>query len=187
MFEKYLIEHCSPTLGGLKTANLFNYPYDDETALKADVKKWNRELNKKGIILEIIKQNTDTALIYVYRVKKLREDINNENAKKFLYKYGYEDFNTYYMIKRLKTRLRESEEFPHEIGMFLGYPLEDVKGFIENAGQNSKCSGCWKVYCNECEAVKIFNKFNKCKKIYSKLFLSGSTISKLTVSIQNKK
>ena len=141
LFEKYLIEHCSPTLGGLKTANLFNYPYDDETALKADVKKWNRELNKKGIILEIIKQNTDTALIYVYRVKKLREDINNENAKKFLYKYGYEDFNTYYMIKRLKTRLREGEEFPHEIGMFLGYPLEDVKGFIENAGQNSKCSG----------------------------------------------
>lgn len=65
---KYLTLHCSPTLGGLKTANLFNYPYDDETVLKADVKKWNRELNKKGIILEIIKQNTDTALIYVYRV-----------------------------------------------------------------------------------------------------------------------
>ena len=103
MFEKYLIEHCSPTLGGLKTANLFNYPYDDETALKADVKKWNRELNKKGIILEIIKQNTDTALIYVYRVKKLREDINNENAKKFLYKYGYEDFNTYY-DKKIKNK-----------------------------------------------------------------------------------
>ena len=28
--------------------------------------------------------------------------------------------------------LRLSEEFPHEIGLFLDYPLEDVKGFIEN-------------------------------------------------------
>ena len=62
-------------------------------------------------------------------------------------------------LERLKSRLMHTDEFPHEIGIFLGYPLDDVKGFIDNAGQNSKCTGCWKVYCNECEAIKTFAKF----------------------------
>ena len=31
--ENYLIEHCSPTLASLKTANLFNYMYDSEAEL----------------------------------------------------------------------------------------------------------------------------------------------------------
>ena len=27
MLEKYLIDHCSPTLASLKTANMFSCPY----------------------------------------------------------------------------------------------------------------------------------------------------------------
>lgn len=59
------------------------------------------------------------------------------------------------MIKKL----REEPDFPHEIGLFLGYPLEDVKGFIENKADSSKCSGCWKVYGNEQKALKLFEKY----------------------------
>ena len=83
----------------------------------------------------------------------------------------------------LRKRFAEETGFPHEIGLFLGYPLGDVKGYIEYAGRNSKCSGCWKVYCNECEAMKAFAKFDKCKQVYKKIFQEGRGLSKLTVSI----
>ena len=84
-------------------------------------------------------------------------------------------------IERLKDRL-SGGQFPHEIGVFLDYPLADVKGFIENGGKNCKCCGCWKVYCDECGAKKTFSKYKKCREVYCRLWKSGcKSISQLTV------
>lgn len=49
-----------------------------------------------------------------------------------------------------------TKDFPHEIGLFLGYPLEDVQGFIENRAEGYKCVGCWKVYGDEEYAKQEF-------------------------------
>ena len=48
------------------------------------------------------------------------------------------------MLRQLSRRLCCEADFPHEIGVFLGYPLTDVVGFIENQGRNFTCCGCWK-------------------------------------------
>ena len=87
-------------------------------------------------------------------------------------------------LVHLIERLSELEDggFPHEIGIFLDYPLGDVIGFIENAGRNFKCSGCWKVYCNECEAVKLFAKYKKCRDVYVRLWQQGRSVMQLTVA-----
>ncbi len=182
MIEEYLIGHCSPTLASLKTANLINIPFESIAQLEASIEKTNRELNSKGVKLLILKRCEKTALVYAFRKSRLQNDLSQSGVKEFLSDYGYESTDADYCIERLKLRLKSSNSFPHEIGIFLGYPLGDVKGFIENAGQNSKCSGCWKVYCNECEAIKTFAKFEKCKKIYQKLWLQGRSIVKLTVA-----
>ena len=63
-------------------------------------------------------------------------------------------------------KLRKDSEFPHEIGLFLGYPAEDVKGFIENKAASSKCSGCWKVYGDEQTAMNLFEEY---KEVYRNL------------------
>lgn len=118
----------------------------------------------KGLELLILKKYKKTVLVYAYRKAKLQNDLNKENVFAFLKQYGYKSVDADNCIKTLKSRLKESEQFPHEIGIFLGYPLGDVVGFIENTGKNSICSGCWKVYCNECEAIKTFAKYDKCKK-----------------------
>ena len=79
-------------------------------------------------------------------------------------------------------RLNDIDAFPHEIGVFLGYPLEDVLGFIENGGRNCLYCGCWKVYANECAALEAFVRSEKCKSVYQRLFASGCPLSKLTVA-----
>ena len=66
--------------------------------------------------------------------------------------------------------------------MFLGYPLCDVIGFIENRGQGSKCCGCWKVYGDEQEAKKQFARYDKCSHIYQRLFREGRSLWQLTVT-----
>jgi len=72
--------------------------------------------------------------------------------------------------------------FPHEIGVFLGYPLHDVIGFINNAGKNSCCCGYWKVYNEQDDARRRFRRFNKCTSSYKRLFDSGKTVLQLTVA-----
>ena len=79
-------------------------------------------------------------------------------------------------------RLRQSGEFPHEIGLFLGYPPEDVQGFITQGPDCCKCSGCWKVYGNEDQARKKFAQYKKCTQIYCRLWAAGSSVERLTVA-----
>ena len=180
--DKYLVQHCAPTLASLKTANMFSCSYDSEKSLNNSIEFWNEIFKGKGVELIILKKQNNTALIYVCRKSRLAADLAKEGVAEFLADYGYTSIDTDEAISTLKGRLLSLSEFPHEIGIFLDYPLGDVKGFIENAGANCKCTGCWKVYCNECEAIKMFAKFKKCREVYSRLYLSGErNIMQLTV------
>ena len=122
------------------------------------------------------------ALIYVYREKRLAENLKRPGVARFLKKYGYQNGEPDQCLALLRKRFEAAQGFPHEIGIFLDYPLGDVIGFIQNGGQNYKCSGCWKVYCNECEAVKAFAKFKKCTSVYVRLWSQGRSVRQLTVA-----
>ena len=76
----------------------------------------------------------------------------------------------------------ESGEFPHEVGLFLSYPPEDVKGFIAHRANDFKCAGLWKVYGDEQAAKNIFEKYEVCSKIYSLQWQQGKSIEQLTVA-----
>ena len=84
-------------------------------------------------------------------------------------------------LSTLCTRLCVREEFPHEIGLFLGYPLGDVVGFMEHKGKNCLCCGCWKAYTDACAAKRQFDRFNKCTCVYRRLYGEGRPLTKLAV------
>lgn len=79
-------------------------------------------------------------------------------------------------------RLREQGEFPHEIGLFLSYPPEDVRGFIESPVCGFKCVGCWKVYGDAREARKTFGRYRRCTEICCARFAQGTTLERLAVA-----
>ena len=180
--EQYLINHCAPTLASLKTANLFNYSFASEYELEAQLLHLNTLLAVKGVSLTIIRKTADSALIYVYRSRKLAHDLANKTASCMLKKLGYTDLSPESAIAHLAELINRTGDFPHEIGLLLGYPPGDVMGYIQNSGKNCKCSGCWKVYCNECEARKTFRRFDKCKEMYRLMFQKGKTVCQLTIA-----
>ena len=180
--ERCVIEHCSPTLAGLKVAGLFSCAMAGEEGL-SQIRELNRMLNGRDIVVSVMTRKDGRALIYVYRRAMLKRELEKSETAEFLKPYGYGGLTVEKAVARLKNRLAKSEGFPHEIGVFLGYPLGDVKGFIENGGRNCKCMGCWKVYCNENEAVKTFEKFKKCTGIYRRLYERGRTVLQLTVAV----
>ncbi len=180
--EHYLIHHCSPTLASLKTANLFSCTFENAEDVTRRVDYWDRQMKAKGIRLEILQQKGAWALVYVYREKKLQADLLKNGVPCFLEQYGYQELSIEAALLHLKKRIVACGGFPHEIGIFLDYPLGDVIGFIENQGCNCKCSGCWKVYQNEEAALETFDKYKKCTRIYTNLWENGRSIQKLTVS-----
>ncbi|CDA29063.1 DUF3793 family protein [Eubacterium sp. CAG:156] len=192
MFEQELIEHCSPTLASIKAASLFTYTYKSLKELHVRVTYWNSKMKRKGITFDILSENVgvNKALIYVYRRADLEKILNRDEIRSFLLNHGYliDDneivggVNCENIILQLKKKFEKLNQFPHEIGIFLEYPIGDVKGFIENHGCNCKCTGYWKVYCNEEEAEKTFRKYKKCRDIYMKLWINGRSVMQLTVA-----
>lgn len=179
--EKNLIRHCSPTLASLKTASLFTLGFTCRRELDDVLREWNRRLSDKGVAMTALRETNDRALIYVFRKSKLREALRCPKIERFLKSNGYGGTSLGTALSTLRAHLSGLGDFPHEIGVFLGYPLDDVIGFIENKGQNCKCAGCWKVYCNECEAAKTFARFKKCETVYMRLWEQGRSVRQLTV------
>ncbi len=187
-FETVMIEQCAPVLAGLKPAGLFRYETRDCADLARRVRSWNEQLNGKGLRVRVMKgcARTHRFLIYVYREAQLSAVLADRAVQEFLRQEGYqlpaEQEQTGALLNQLSRRLCCQAEFPHEIGVFLGYPLPDVVGFIENRGQNFTCCGCWKSYGEPAAARRRFDQLSKCTAVYLRLFHSGTPITRLTVA-----
>lgn len=182
MSEELLVRHCSPTLAGMKTGSLFTCSYEGADEMRDALRRFNRMLGKKGLRLIPLRYRDRRALIYVYRPKKLFFDLQHATACELLRTRGYCTETPERCIVHLIKRLSEGEDFPHEIDCFLGYPPEDVCGFIENKAQGCKCVGCWKVYGDTKAAQMLFAKYRKCTEIYTEQFAKGKSIERLTVA-----
>lgn len=183
MSEELLVRHCAPTLAGMKTGSLFNCKFADNFEVRTCLRCWNCMLVKKGLRALPLRYGEGRTLIYVYRPSKLSQDLQSGIAREILQSLGYEIGKPDRCVRNLMRRLKENEEFPHEIGLFLGYPPEDVQGFMEHHATEYKCVGCWKVYGDADAARKIFEKYKKCTDLYCALFAKGMSIERLTVAV----
>ena len=139
MSEEILIRQGAPTLAGIKTGSLFPFPCEDHEALMTDIRRLNRRLTPKGLCLLPLRFLPGQALLYLYRPAGLRRDLRDVQASELLRQAGYGDESCERCVARLICRFREDKEFPHEVGLFLSYPPEDVKGFIDHRASGFKC------------------------------------------------
>lgn len=70
-------------------------------------------------------------------------------------------------------------EFPHEIGLVLGYPPADVSGFIRHKGADFLACGGWKAYSAPEAALRTFQRNRLCAEEYRKLHAQGVSLEAL--------
>ncbi len=162
-FGRKLAFHTAPTLLGIKCASLVSLSRL-EFDLGVHLRIFNRRAAEKGLKIRVMHICDTRCVLLVYNEKKLCEHLREKQTAAMLLSEGY-DLNSGLdaMLDRLSRRM-ENCRFPHEIGLFLDYPAEDVKGFIENNGENYKLCGCWKVYGSEERARRKFENYEKCRK-----------------------
>ena len=102
----------------------------------------------------------------VYDAEMLRKLLAAEAVRQPLERLGYQaDWPLETRLDHLKRRVSDTDgDFPHEIGFFLGYPAEDVLGFMRHKGKHCKHCGLWKVYGDVPRAMAMFEEFHACRR-----------------------
>ena len=165
MSDELLISQCAPTLAGLKTANMFSAEYESREEVTAELRRLNALLVPKGLRIVPMRYMQSRVLLYLYRPEALRRDLESSEAQDILRGCGYAKCKrAESCLSCLICKLRHDAEFPHEVGLFLGYPPEDVRGFMENRAAGFKLIGCWKVYGDVDAAREKFKSFETCTR-----------------------
>ncbi len=183
MSGETILKHCSPTLAGIKTGNLFGFRFKTQEEMTRSIRGLNKCLCSKGVRIIPLKYENGRALIYVYRPELLKKDFVEKRRAQLLTEKGYRGETVSEYLAELRERLKERESFPHEIGLFLGYPTEDVKGFISQGSCGYKLRGAWKVYGDKEKAEKLFIKYKKCTSVYLTQWKKGTPMERLTVVV----
>ena len=188
MLQSDIVRLCAPTLAGIKSAGLFSCRFDNKNETISEFRDVNVILNPKGVFAMPLMWDDNRVLVYIFRRSSLSADLSKDSIRHILDGLGYSadcencTKNMTKCLSGLCRRFAQSAGFPHEIGLFLGYPEEDVIGFIKNHGENYKALGMWKVYGNADETLKLFDKYKKCSEIYQKIYEQGASLEKMTVA-----
>jgi hypothetical protein len=173
---------CAPVISGIKISNLLTIPAKSLRELSAVLKK--TELS-----FRILYPGRERLVILIYRETELKEYLEREEVMAFIYKCGYEtsDISKIFpvFVKRYMRYMELKQDFPHELGLFLGYPIEDVEGFIKENGKNYLYSGYWKVYKDAELKIRLFKNYERVQTEIVRLLYEGLDIMDIITNYSN--
>lgn len=184
-----LAQYCMPTICKQKPSNLIQI--NKRMILKGYTEFYEllvAEVTQFECNSSILFENERMAMILIYNMQLIDTLILNDNVSAFLklYQYNVKNINVVEYLNHFKERYAEywknGGAFPHEIGIFLGYPLSDVEGFIKNHGQNYLLNGFWKVYQDREKTEEIFVMYQRLRENAIKLLLDGKKLKEINTS-----
>ena len=121
--------------------------------------------------------------VYTILFNCRQEQLADPQVRAYLAEQGYHAGGSCRdLLRQLAGRLCFQEGFPHEIGLFLGYPLADVEGFIRNKGQGYACCGLWKSYGDPGKARRYFDRCRACTAAYKRRYADGVPLEQMIVA-----
>ena len=163
--ETQLALQCAPLITGIKISNLLMIDSEKEEALRVILKK-------TGIYSFRLATTKGKTAFLLFRRQPLESYLADRGVRDFLEELGYEDPSLGMILRSFQARYRafvsherkEGSTFPHELGILLGYPLEDVRGFMVHGGRDYLASGYWKVYEDAPRKLAIFKAYEDAKE-----------------------
>ena len=177
-FECTLAFHGAPSLAGIKPADLIAWG-SPQVCMGPLLEDYRCQLSRCGIQLRLLCSCRPRCLILVYRPERLAAQLAHPQVQSLLAREGYPvDRGLEEMLDTLQLRLT-CGGFPHEIGLFLGYPPEDVEGFRLHQGRDYKLCGCWKVYSDVERAQQCFRRYERCRAALCRRVKEGESLPRL--------
>ncbi len=174
--DEKIVFHAAPSLLGIKPSSMLTLSESDDE-IERYINTFNKKAEHRGIHIKVLSKVSSRTLILVYGDRLISKVLCDNESKDMLESYGYSaDMSVEDCLERLSTRISQKSDFPHEVGIILGYPREDVDGFIQNKGANFKFCGCYKVYGDEEKAKRNFANYSRCRKFLCNKLAQGLDI-----------
>lgn len=161
--EKFLLFNASLVIAGVKPGETITLKKTGNNSYN----KWEKFgvsfLRENNLNFIELRESDDALIILVYNKEIMTKNIFNKLNKEFLMEMGYPKNGT--LEEYLYKLVNRYEIFncPHDLGIFLGIPVEDVKDFMECTNKKCLYCGYWKVYNNYDKAREVFNIYDKVK------------------------
>lgn len=176
-FDQLLIHYSAPTLCAIKPANLFSVKED--SFFCETFRSWKSSISSQGLTATTVRRKNGIVLVLVYNASWLKRIISDLNVKKYLLQKEYHETECEGFIRELLHRIENKESFPHEVGIALGYPVEDVIAFESCEGKNCKYCGSWKCYSDVKKAQACESMYKNCSALCSKWFDEGCSLHQI--------
>lgn len=182
-YSDYLLaNHCMPTLLKLKPSNVFCISKKFIADRVHFFHQLKSEITQFDCNYLLLYEDTAVYFIMVYNEELLSDVLRSSDNEGVLTYYGYQvqALNVMEQLRQLQQRYHsyrsQGSEFPHEMGIFLGYPKRDVEEYIRNHGANYIFCGVWKVYHDAEHAMKLFDSFHQVRKEAIDCLLNGKKL-----------
>jgi len=166
----FLVESLAPLVLGIKPSVLLNVSLEDQMQWKEFEELFTQQ--KKLKIKQIRKLNGRLQVIF-YHMEMLDSVLRQKPIQDFLITLSYpEQYSLDSYLSLLKHKII-SFKFPHEVGVFLGYPLKDVLGFMGLQPLPYRRTQGWRIYGDDTPSNEVFEKCSQSRSMMRKL--AGST------------
>ena len=183
-FERLMGIHGAPFLMGLRPACLLSFQQSKFTDFEGMLAEYQHCFQCKGIAQCRLAEGEEYVMILFYRSAALARMLWLPESAALLQELGYPVKGSLHdMLAELKFLISTNMTFPHEIGLFLGYPVADVRGFMEHHGHDYSCNGYWKVYANEAQARALFNLYTNCSQAFCERLARGESFPELVQAL----
>ena len=174
--ELQLALQCAPLITGLKISNLLTIPPDGFTQVE-------KIIEGSFITMYPLLETEEKIVILLYRKERLEKYLRMPQVQKLLTEEGYGTCQLEEVLPvfcaRYENYAETKKEFPHELGLLLGYPPEDVEGFIRHQGKNCLCTGYWKVYADKEGKQRLFEKYEYARENLIQLLHYGMKMAEI--------
>lgn len=169
LYIKRILEMLGAVILGSKPAEIINVPGSKEDK-KIKLSKIEAFFsNCSRITYRIITTHDGGKRVLFINEKSMEKVLVNKRCINFLKFVGYSsDYELNDYMDELVFRL-QSEEFPHEIGVFLGYPLKDVLGFMGYWKNELVEVKNWRIYGDKEISYEVYNNFMRDKAIMKEM------------------
>lgn len=146
---KFLLVKTAAVRRGVKPGELLRVRHCYETNNAEGLKICLYRSDIYGILgLDYVELKVEegSSLVLFYNAQALKATLAERRNRRWLERRGYpKDSALDGMIAELRRRA-QGTELPHEVGIFIGYPLKDVAGFMAKIPATPLHNGPWRVY-----------------------------------------
>lgn len=178
--ELQMAMQCAPLISGLKPSNLL-------ITGSGNLNSVQEMIQRSGLSQLLLYQDENRLELLLFCEEDLTRYLQEPAVWNFLNWKGYREGTLRGILRRFQKRYGSykigASEFPHEFGLLLGYPLEDVYGFMKHQGKNCLYSGYWKVYAKLPCKLRLFQRFALAEQVLAHLLSEGI---QMTEVLQNR-